>query len=165
MIPLVLTLVAPPAAEPMQAYDGPFTAFIVLSDAPQAIYDAWNHGPPNGVKVKALESVAPGTDMEAIIFFAGCTGDEAGRCQVAADWEVMTASGDKVGEAFDAPVCLDCPAPVGPQLLIGENGLGIRAGADVAGYVFRATVKDVVSGRQVTISQAVAVAGADAATD
>jgi hypothetical protein len=156
-----LLLALTPAAHggEWQGVDGEFMAMMVLSDAPEKIYDAWYNGPPNGVKLTALPSVAPGVKLEAIVIFSGCTPDEKGNCQIEADWTVTSDTGRPIGETKDAPLWRDRPAPAARQLQISENGLGLVTTAAHGGYVFRVRVKDVVSGRSVELTQSTKVSG------
>lgn len=141
------------SGEEWQASNGQFKAMLLLSANAEQIYDAWNSGPANGVKIQALRTIAPGVAFEAIVIFSNCTPNSLGNCQIAADWTVTTLSGALVGEAKDAPLWMDIAAPRPQHLQISENGLGLVASKEHDGYVFKVRVKDMVSGRSVELKQ------------
>lgn len=91
--------------------DNGFTAMIFLSDKPEEMYHAWNHGLANKVKISALPIVIDGTPFEAIIIFSGCASDKNGNCNVVANWIVENSSGEVLGEIDGAPLWVNRTAP------------------------------------------------------
>lgn len=144
-------------AQKWRATDGRFMAMMFLSDNSDAVYEAWNYGPSNKVRVKELPVVHNGTLFEAIVFFSGCVSDKYGNCNVVADWTVENSHGEVLGEIENAPLWVNRIAPFLGQLQISEKGVSLIANIQNKGYLIKAKVKDLIGGRSVNIMQSTTV--------
>lgn len=144
-------------AQHWRATDGSFMAMIFLSDNPESVYEAWNYGPSNKVRVSDLPAVNNGTLFETIVFFSGCVSDKYGNCNVVADWTIENSSGEVLGEIENAPIWVNRIAPLLGQLQISEKGVGLIANIQNKGYLIKARVKDLIGGRSVSIIQSTTV--------
>lgn len=132
-----------------------FGAQIVLTPDEGTFKRAWVSA-PRLPAVPTAGEVRRGSSIAAVLVFQGCQANTAGRCDVVADFSLLSPSGTLL-RGGEVPMWTDEPLP--GALHLGNASMGIAFGErDVAGrYRVIATVRDKVSGRTLSISSALDV--------
>jgi hypothetical protein len=138
--------------EKWRRHDGPFKALLIVTDHADALYEAWNNRPGN-IPASTVTRVAPGTAVEAVVFFAGCQPDHNGNCQIAGVGNVISKSGRKVAKDVAVDIWPSRPAPPPPALGISEHGMGLVVTSEDLGYTFSLRLTDLVSKRSLVLER------------
>ncbi|WP_041656014.1 hypothetical protein [Azoarcus sp. KH32C] len=125
---------------------GHFGAQLVLTPNEQRFAEALI-SEPRLPEALAVDSVRRGSSVAAVLIFQGCATDRSGKCDVVADFSVISPSGREMSGGSGA-LWSDAPVPGG--LHLGNASIGLSFGDDdpVGRYHVIATVTDKVSGRQ-----------------
>lgn len=128
---------------------GHFGAQLVLTPDEQRFAEALV-SEPRLPELPAVDSVRRGSSVAAVLVFQGCATDRGGKCDVVADFSVISPSGQEMSGGTGA-LWSDPPIPGG--LHLGNASIGLSFGDDdpVGRYHVIATVTDKVSGRQLML--------------
>jgi hypothetical protein len=135
---------------PGRGHDGPFLAQLSLTDDPDALYERWNTKPGN-FQIKAVEEAAPGTVIEAVVFFAHCEANALGNCDIRGIGTVLLDDGFAVAKDVEIPIYVDHPQPPGATLGIAESGMKLQIEPEETSYRFEVSVTDRIANRTVKL--------------
>ena len=135
---------------------GAFGAQLIVTDAPESLYEFWNNNPPGAVPVSRLDSTEANTHIETIVFFVGCLPDSSGKCHIEAEATVTTGSGETLVQG-QRLVLSTRPKPPGRQIGISEQGVGLTALSSHKSYQFKLRVIDRLGKESVVLTQHVDV--------
>ena len=148
---------APVPDEPWRAHDGPFLAALVITDDAESLYEFWNTKPGN-VPVSPVTKIAPGTSVEAVVFFIGCETDSQGNCDIRGSATVIAPDGRLLADRIEVPLWVGRPAPPGGALGISEHGVGMTDERLPGSYTFRIVVSDRIGNREVPLERELTIA-------
>jgi hypothetical protein len=151
-------LTAAKAAAPLTnvARVGDFSVMQIATTEPDRLMSDWLK-PSAGVNVGTASAVHRNQPVVTFIVFSGCQADASGACNVTADFDTFTPSGEVYDQTRGAKVWVGHRAPPARAVQLSEGGLGLRIeNKDALGiYTIRATVTDHVSGATLKTSQTI----------
>lgn len=137
------------ASEPLSTAEH-FGAQIVLTPDEGQFKRAWVSA-PELPRLSSAGVVRRGSSIAAVLVFQGCRADAAGRCDVVADFSLLSPSGAllRVGEA---PLWSDEPRPGALHLGNASMDIAFDEGDAAGRYRVLATVRDKVARRTLSVS-------------
>jgi hypothetical protein len=149
-------LAAPPVSVPTSgsvvASKGDLKAILLLTDDLDDVKRRWAQ--PDSPRLKTINRARIGDRVYAVLVFTGCTPDDAGLCQLVADY-VITDPGGQTRSDHGRPVCLGKPPPPAGLLSIGQESMSVSVISGPLGpYAVRAIVRDRVSGNVIELQLA-----------
>jgi len=134
--------------------DGAFGVTLVFTDKPDEFFAAWEKPTP-GVRLSETSTATRGLPIVTILYFTGCMANTAGNCDVVGRFTTTAPDGKPYGEAFDAKIWVDKPAPEKNMLQLSQDYLGlvIDPGDQLGKYVVKVEILDRVSKKKMTLER------------
>lgn len=155
-VPAGAETAAKPAAKAAKAPRNELGAQLVLTPDAAAFVKTWNDAHGQAPQLDTTDSVARGGSVSAMLIFNGCAADKAGKCDLVAEFVLLTPDGKTLPLA--AGTVWNDVVPNG-RIQLGKRSATLRFDAkDAAGaYTIKATLTDRVSKRTVTLQAPVTV--------
>lgn len=149
----------PSSGDPSRASYKGFAVFQIATLDGEGFAARWNRPTP-GVEVAATSKVARNQPVFTFILFTGCASDQAGKCNVTADFRMFDPAGKSFGEQIGSPVWVGLPPPPKYVLQLSTQYLGmvVENKDRLGSYRIVVTVTDHISGITLTTEQTI-VAG------
>lgn len=135
------------------------TANLIVTSEGRELFRAWRSNPPAGFSVSPVDAAERGEFLTAAVMFTGCAKNEGGNCNALLDITALDPNGNVYGKFKGQELWVDKPAPEPgrTQLGVGYMGLVIEPNDPSGEYTVVATIRDLVSGEQVTTESAFVV--------
>lgn len=125
---------------------GDLGVMLMLTDDPEGFFEQWNRPPAPDYKpnLSSATETHRGGQVASLVIFMGCKSDNAGNCDLDADFRLLRPDGSVYGEQKNVEVWKARPAPPQPNLQVGVGVFGIKVEEDdpFGTYVFEVKVRD-----------------------
>jgi hypothetical protein len=151
--------------EPWRKSVGGFGAMLLLTDKPDAFFEACNKPPSPDYKpeISSPGDIRRGSKVVAVVVFTNCRGDEKGNCDAEVDFKLLRPDGSVYAEHKGAELWRGKPAPPDPFLQLGLANLGFEVEPDdpVGEYRLEAVVRDKIAKVEVLLVRRIKVLSAE----
>ncbi len=150
---------APPDGGLNIASNGALSIMQMATENADALIAAWPN-PSADAQMKSTAAIRYGHTITTFLVFRGCKPDRAGKCNVTADFEVITPRGQVATRTLAVPVWVG-PKPPVTGVLLAKTGFAITMDdSNAAGlYRIRATTTDHVANTTAPTEQILTLRG------
>ena len=123
---------------------------LLTTDQAQFL-EAW--AGPTPPQLATSDNVRRGEVISAMLMFSGCTANQAGKCELRADYLISAPDGSVYGDSKDVKVWDEAPAP-GHNIQLSQSNLSIQIepGEQLGRYRIRIALTDKVAGTRLEVS-------------
>jgi hypothetical protein len=131
------------------------SAVLVLSDNAEDVISSWATQTVS-VPVRAVDTIARGVPIVALVFFTGCRPDENGLCNASADFTILRPDGSVYAEFADRDLWKRKPAPPDGTLRLSAEYVGaiIEPDDPLGRYEVQVSVHDLNAGTTLELRKA-----------
>lgn len=132
-----------------------FSAFLMLSDAPDEVLDGWATRTAE-LPTRTARRIGRGRPIVAFVFFTGCEPDRRGLCNAAADFTILSPDGSVYESFSNLDLWRGKPAPPAGTLRLSAEYVGVVIEPDdpLGRYEFHISLHDRNSGTTLELMQA-----------
>lgn len=149
-----------PDSDESRSVDG-FGAMLLITDDPDAFFEAWNRPPSPDYKpkIETTDKARRGDTVVGVVIFSGCMPNADGNCTSSVEFKVFRPDGSVYADLEKSELWTDKPVLPPNTLQVGVTTLGFIVEPDDPFGVYRveAKVLDEVLGKGVTLVQTIEV--------
>lgn len=147
--------------EPWRRSVNGFQAMLVVTNKPDAFFEAWNKSPSPDYKPEILTTseARRGDTAVAVVFFTKCLADQSGNCNSEVDFKLLRPDGSVYAEYKGAELLKGRSGLPEGALQLGVANLRFRVEFDdpLGDYRIEAVVRDKFAGIEVPLVQVLKV--------